>query len=135
MAVRRPDASSRMPMGRPSRRTAPAVGTSRWFRLRSSVLLPEPLGPIRHTTSPRAMVREMPFSTSVAPKLLRRSRTSIIGSGMAALSLGDSSGTIEQQFPAAALRQAALIEREVAFERHLQAGEAGGEGEVDQSGE
>ena len=40
----------------------------------SSVLLPEPLGPITATTSPRATESEMPLSTGLLPKLFHSRR-------------------------------------------------------------
>src|SRR5215831_7814944 len=49
---------------------------------RSSVVLPEPLGPITTTTSPEATDNETPRSTSSAPKLLETSATSSIGRSM-----------------------------------------------------
>src|SRR5579875_309588 len=43
---------------------------SRWLMQRSSVVLPEPLGPIMTTTWPRRTERSMPFSTVRWPKRL-----------------------------------------------------------------
>src|SRR5258708_33018869 len=48
----------------------PAVGSSRKAMQRSSVLLPDPEGPVTQTTSPAGLSRSMPCSTSVSPKRL-----------------------------------------------------------------
>ena len=52
--------------------------TSR-FRQRSNVVLPEPLGPMMHTLSPRSTRKSTPCNTSAPPKLLCRPRTSSNG--------------------------------------------------------
>ena len=73
---------------RPCSRYSPAVGrSSRPIRL-SSVLLPEPDGPIMAANSPGASARSMPCSTSVSigvpmPYDLRMPRSSTIGAGAA----------------------------------------------------
>src|SRR5690554_6162278 len=56
--------------------TVPASGTSSPLRHLSTVVLPDPLGPINATTSPRWMSRSMPFKTSTSPKRLCSPRTS-----------------------------------------------------------
>src|SRR5258707_15526911 len=63
----------------PSTRIDPPVGSSRRLQQRSSVLLPEPDGPMMKTSSCGATARSMPRSTSTPLKLLRRPRTSRIG--------------------------------------------------------
>ena len=45
-------------------------GVSRWLMHRSSVLFPEPLGPMITTTSPLFTVRDTSFRTSRVPKYL-----------------------------------------------------------------
>src|SRR5688572_8740244 len=57
--------------GWPSTDSAPSSKDSRPLMQRSSVLLPDPLLPMMAMTSPRATVRSMPLSTSLAPKRLR----------------------------------------------------------------
>src|SRR5919109_5288091 len=56
----------------PSKRMQQAVGSSSRLQQRSSVLLPEPDGPMMKTSSCGFTARSMPRSTSVWPKLLRR---------------------------------------------------------------
>ena len=57
----------------PSMRMWPPVGCSSRLTQRSSVDLPEPDGPITHTTSPEAMARSMPLQdVQVAEALLQR---------------------------------------------------------------
>src|SRR3954470_18506727 len=63
----------------PPRWTAPLVGSSSRLQQRSSVLLPEPEGPMMNTSSCGATDRSMPRRTSVRPKLLCRPRTWRIG--------------------------------------------------------
>src|SRR5690606_4487404 len=53
--------------GTPSSSTLPADGASAPVSTRSSVVLPEPLGPSTPTTAPRATSSETPCSTSVRP--------------------------------------------------------------------
>ena len=69
----------------PSNTTVPLVGGAMKFTHRSRVLLPEPLGPMMHTTSPRSTSRSMPCSTSTAPNDLvmppRRSNGSVLIEG------------------------------------------------------
>src|SRR5258706_11756301 len=55
----------------PSSSTVPALGLSSRLRQRSRVDLPEPDGPITHTTSRAWTARSTPFSTSVWPNDLR----------------------------------------------------------------
>src|SRR5690348_716001 len=66
-------------MSAPSTRIEPADGSSRRLQQRSSVLFPDPDGPITNTSSCAWTARSMPCSTSVAPKVLRRPRMSRIG--------------------------------------------------------
>ena len=56
--------SSLKPMRRPPTLTVPASQPSRWLMQRSSVLLPDPLGPSSATTSPTRTVRSSPASTA-----------------------------------------------------------------------
>src|SRR5450631_3228033 len=56
--------SSRKPMRRPPTLTVPASQPSRWLIHRSSVLLPDPLGPSNATTSPSRTVISTPASTA-----------------------------------------------------------------------
>ncbi len=56
----------------------PRVGRSRPFMQRSSVLLPEPEAPMMQTTSRRATWHDTPCSTSLSPKLSRKSLISIM---------------------------------------------------------
>ena len=57
--------------------TLPEVIDSSEFRHRRNVLLPEPDGPMTHTTSCSSTLQSMPLSTSFAPNFLCRSSTSI----------------------------------------------------------
>ena len=61
----------------PSTKTLPLVGVSSRFTQRSSVDLPDPDGPMTHTTWPGSTVRSMPWSTSLSPKDLWRSAISM----------------------------------------------------------
>ena len=54
----------------PASVTRPLVGGSSWLMQRSSVLLPDPLGPMIAITSPVCNVRSMSSSTSCVPKRL-----------------------------------------------------------------
>src|SRR5947208_10005036 len=65
----------------PSKWMAPPLGSSSRLQQRSSVLLPEPDGPITNTSSCGATSRSMPRKTSVVPKVLRSARTWRIGEG------------------------------------------------------
>ena len=56
----------------PSKTTLPPLGSSSRLMQRSSVLLPEPEGPMMKTSSRSLTERSMPFKTSVAPKLFLR---------------------------------------------------------------
>jgi hypothetical protein len=58
----------------------PLVGVSSRLMHRSRVDLPDPDGPMTHTTSPRSTWKSMPLSTSRDPKDLCSSRTSIAAS-------------------------------------------------------
>src|SRR5262245_24458430 len=55
-----------------SKITLPAVGSSKRLMQRSSVLLPEPEGPMMKTSSRSATARSMPLRISAAPKLFLR---------------------------------------------------------------
>src|SRR5262249_14840135 len=69
---------------------APEVTDSRPARMRSSVVLPHPLGPTIMKNSPWAMSTETPSIAMSCPNILRRSRMRMagrIGSGWAASSL------------------------------------------------
>ena len=68
-------------MSLPSKMIEPPVGSSRRFRQRSIVDLPEPDGP--RMTSPRWMSSEMSRRTSRSPKLLRRFWMRMIASSAA----------------------------------------------------
>src|SRR3989454_2798 len=59
-------------------RTSPLVGGKMPARMRMVVVLPAPFGPRKPTISPASTRNEMPRTASTAPKLLLRSRTSII---------------------------------------------------------
>ena len=51
----------------PLTRMAPLVGFSRSATARSSVVLPQPDGPMNETNSPRAIVRVTPLSACTGP--------------------------------------------------------------------
>src|SRR5215813_3763624 len=53
----------------PSKTTLPAVGSSNRLMQRSSVLLPEPEGPMMKTSSRSPTAKSMPLRISVDPKL------------------------------------------------------------------
>src|SRR2546426_9605412 len=59
-------------------RTSPLVGGKMPARMRMVVVLPAPFGPRKPTISPASTRNEMPRTASTAPKVLVRSRTSII---------------------------------------------------------
>src|SRR6266700_4855847 len=63
----------------PSIEIDPPVGSSRRLQQRSSVLLPDPEGPMMNPSSCGNTSRSIPRSTSRWPKLLRSPRTSRIG--------------------------------------------------------
>src|ERR1700688_2917104 len=63
----------------PSTRIEPADGSSSRLQQRSSVLFPDPDGPITNTSSCAWTLRSMPCRTSVSPNFLRRPRMSRIG--------------------------------------------------------
>src|SRR5437868_1515404 len=58
-------------MSRPSITTEPEVCTSSPAMMRSSVVLPQPEGPRKHTSSPRFTSRLTPLSATKAPNSLR----------------------------------------------------------------
>ena len=78
---RRPPGSSTKPMGRPSRNTIPSLGSSRKLTQRSSVLLPEPLGPTTQIFSPAATSRLIPRRTCRRPNHLCRLVMRMIAGG------------------------------------------------------
>ncbi|MCY1383149.1 hypothetical protein D9M69_712450 [compost metagenome] len=59
----------------PATVTSPRSGVSSMLMQRSRVDLPEPDEPRMETTSPSRASSEMPFRTSIGPKLLWMSRT------------------------------------------------------------
>src|SRR3990172_2005720 len=61
----------------------PPSTRSRWFMQRRKVVLPEPLGPMMTTTSPRATSMSTPRSTSSRPKRLWTSTARTIDSAIA----------------------------------------------------
>ena len=65
----------------PSTKIFPLVGVSSMLTQRSRVDLPDPDGPITQTTCPCATWKSMPLSTSLAPKYLWRSWTSMAAVG------------------------------------------------------
>src|SRR6266404_7108533 len=80
MRSRRPvSASIRYPMGSPSMAIVPLSYSSSRLMQRSSVVLPEPLGPITTTTSPGVTASDTSRNTSTAPKRLRSAVISRIG--------------------------------------------------------
>ena len=88
---RRPGASPVISL--PSRKMRPSSGGSSRLMQRSSVDLPEPLGPITQTTSPRSTSRLTPRRTSSLPKRLWTFSSRSIGpSGAAAPGRGCLSG-------------------------------------------
>ena len=70
-------------MSMPSTRILPEVGSSSRLTQRSRVDLPDPDGPMTQTTWPWSTWKSMPLSTSLSPKYLCRSRTSMAGPGRA----------------------------------------------------
>ena len=70
--VRRPAASSVKPSGSPNTSITPESASSRNARQRSSVLLPEPEGPITQVAAPAGISRSILCRTSVAPNDLLR---------------------------------------------------------------
>src|SRR6267143_501594 len=80
MRTRRPvRGSTRYPMGSPSMAIIPLSNSSSRLMQRSSVVLPEPLGPITTTTSPGVTASDTSRNTSTAPKRLCRAVISRIG--------------------------------------------------------
>ena len=69
-------------MDSPSTRISPDVTSSRRLRQRRKVDLPEPEGPIIHTTSPGWISMSMPRSTWFSPKSFLRPVTLIFGSAI-----------------------------------------------------
>ena len=64
----------------PSKKIFPEVGSSRRFKHRRNVLLPEPEGPMTHTTSPLWISTVISFKTSSFSKLFPRCCTWISAS-------------------------------------------------------
>ena len=69
-----------LPRSSPSTRTTPADGRSRPARIRSSVDLPEPLGPSTVSTSPSATVSERPCSAAASPSGVEWTRKTSLNS-------------------------------------------------------
>src|SRR3990172_6521649 len=65
----------------PSTQISPPVGDSRWLMQRSTVDLPEPLGPMITTTLPCATVRLTPFTACTWPKCFTRFLMAIMSRG------------------------------------------------------
>src|SRR5690242_3833373 len=65
-------------MSSPWMRIAPEVGDSRPAMRRSSVVLPQPLGPRSEKTSPRRMARLTPSTAATAPNCRRTSSVSTL---------------------------------------------------------
>src|SRR3990167_3437090 len=68
--------------------SSPLWNSSSPLMQRSSVLLPEPLLPMMAITSPGAICRSMPLSTSLLPYDLRSARMSTMGAMAALVSTG-----------------------------------------------
>src|SRR5687768_4493211 len=64
-----------LPVAVSAKVTVPASGVSSPFRERSTVVLPEPEGPMSATTLPRRTSRSMSRSTTLLPNALARLRT------------------------------------------------------------
>src|ERR1700730_9845767 len=92
--MRRP-VSTRKPTVSPSTRTSPSSYSSRKLMHRSSVVCPEPLGPMIATISPRETVRDTSFRTRWRPKLMLTRRSSTIGRSCAAGSVGKAHPLLE----------------------------------------
>src|SRR5216683_3531392 len=92
--MRRPF-SSRKPTVSPSTRTSPPSYSARKLMHRSSVVLPEPLGPMIATISPRETVRDTSFRTRRRPKLMLTRRSSTMGRPCAAGSVGKAHPLLE----------------------------------------
>src|SRR5947209_17224238 len=67
-------------MSRPRSSTRPALGFTKPVMRLISVLLPEPLGPITPSASPRRSSNETSFTACTAPKFLHSPRTRKSGS-------------------------------------------------------
>ena len=65
-------------MDSPSSSTSPESGVSKPASIRSAVVLPQPEGPSRASSSPGWTVRSRPSSAVVAPKLRRSCRNSTV---------------------------------------------------------
>src|SRR5688572_20365923 len=69
-------------MSSPSENTWPEVGANAPVMMLNKVVLPQPLGPIRHNASPESIARLIPLRTRTPPNVLVTSRISSRG-GMA----------------------------------------------------
>src|SRR4051794_40571976 len=72
ISCRRGTAAPKSTVGPPVKATVPPSGISSPFRQRSTVVLPEPEGPISTSTWPWSTARSMDLSTWLLPKDLRR---------------------------------------------------------------
>src|SRR6185369_9279616 len=82
----------------PCTSTSPLVASSRPLRHLRNVLLPEPDGPMTHTTSEAMMEQSIPRSTGRSPKCLVSPLTRITSS-IASLQLLDRVGQPQRQHP------------------------------------
>src|SRR5581483_10901696 len=64
---------------RPSSSTRPPAGASAPATAFNVVVFPAPFAPIRHTSSPRATSRSMPFTAAMPPYATLKPRTSSMG--------------------------------------------------------
>src|SRR5262245_34607933 len=67
---------------RPSTLACPASGSRMVARIRTTVVLPAPLGPSRPNTLPAGTVKSMPSSATTGPKRLTSRWVAIAGLGM-----------------------------------------------------
>src|SRR5215475_4775966 len=74
-------------MSRPRNSTWPWLGSSWPVSILKNVLLPAPLGPIRHRSSPSASVKSTLLTALTPPKCMERSRVWSNGSAIALLRL------------------------------------------------
>src|SRR5262249_54112135 len=70
-------------MRRPPKCTAPASGRSRLVIRLKTVVLPEPLGPMRPTTVPAATANEQSLTARMPPKILVSPDTASVGAASA----------------------------------------------------
>src|SRR3989304_2071619 len=115
----------------------PPSTRSRWFMQRRKVVLPEPLGPMMTTTSPRATSMSTPRSTSSRPKRLWTSTARTIDSAIAPtfyappVRASNASAARDRQRPREeGLRPLPLGDREGALELRLEEAEDGDEHQI-----